>query len=291
MREIKNVGLIINYHKKQPIILAKEIIKWLTERNIKVYIPEEEALNLNLPIHISDEKICENIDCMLVLGGDGTLLRSARFLAGYDVPILGVNLGRLGFLTEIEVGEVYVYLEELIKGRYSIEERSMLFARVMRDEKCIGESFALNDLVINKGSFARLITLEVFLEKEYISSYSADGIIISTPTGSTAYSLSAGGPLVYPQLDVNIITPICPHSFYSRPIVIPSNQTVKVHVRAVKADAKLTVDGQCGFQLEDKDQIWINKSDYVTKLIKIKGRSFFEILSQKLKVDGGSNYD
>ncbi|SMB94920.1 NAD+ kinase [Desulfonispora thiosulfatigenes DSM 11270] len=292
MIKIKHVGLIINYYKKQPIALANEIIEWFEQRDIKVYIPSEESTQLDIPINISDSEICSKVDCILVLGGDGTLLRAARFSAGYNIPILGINLGRLGFLTEIEVNEIYDYLEKLTKGLYSLEKRSMLLASVKRNDEIIHESFALNDIVINKGCFARLITLSVFLEEEFIAEYSGDGTIISSPTGSTAYSLSAGGPLVYPKLDVNIITPICPHSLYARPIVIPPNDVIRVVVRAVMADAKLNADGQSTFQLLNDDEVLITKAKYYTNLIKFKERSFFGIVREKLKIiDGGNNYE
>lgn len=291
MYTIKNIGLIINYNKNQPIELGKELISWFNERDINVYAPKEEAKFLNLFKSLSQEEICSKIDCLLVLGGDGTFLRGARYVVGTDIPILGVNLGRLGFLTEIEVSEVYIYLEKLLTGDFSIEERSMLFAKVKRDNASIGNFFALNDFVIYKGSFSRLITLDVSLGDEYISSYSADGIIISTPTGSTAYSLSAGGPIVYPGLNVSILTPVCPHSLSARPLVIPPDKVIKVSINAVNASAKLTVDGQCGFQLKNGDVVIIENAQYVTKLIRIKENSFFNILREKLKIDGGNRYE
>lgn len=291
MQKISSIGLIINYHKRQPIILGREIVKWLGEHHIQVLAPKEDAQHLNLKSTMDIKDFCTQVDVIIVLGGDGTFLRAARYIAGFEIPILGVNLGYLGFLTEIEVGEIYVYLEKMLNGEYYIEERMMLSGQVRRNDKWVGKFHALNDFVINKGSFARLITLDTFLGDEFVASYSADGVIISTPTGSTAYSLSAGGPIVHPTLDVCILTPICPHSLYARPIVIPPAKIVKVQVRAVKAEAMLTVDGQYGFNLENQDEVWIEKADYVTKLIRVKDRKFFQVMREKLKSDGGSNYE
>jgi len=291
MESISKVGLIINYHKRQPIQLGKEIIEWLKVNNIEVLAPKEDAYHLNIESGKDIKDFCTRVDVVIVLGGDGTFLRAARYIAGFEIPILGVNLGYLGFLTEIEVGEIYFYLEKMLKGDYYIEERMMLSGQVKRSEEWVGKFHALNDFVINKGSFARLITLDTFLGDEFVASYSADGIIISTPTGSTAYSLSAGGPIVHPTLNACIITPICPHSLYTRPIVIPPTKIVKVQVRAVKAEAMLTVDGQYGFNLENQDEVWIEKAEYVTRLIRVKGRKFFQVMREKLKSDGGSNYE
>lgn len=291
MAKFKRIGLIINFYKQQPVQLAKELTQWLIENQIQVFAPQEEARLLKNAIGVEIQEFNEKVEVVVVLGGDGTLLRAARYLAGSEVPILGVNLGYLGFLTEIEVGEIYLYLEKLLEGNYYIEERMMLSGQVKRNGEWVGKFHALNDFVINKGSFARLITLDTFLGDEFVASYSADGIIISTPTGSTAYSLSAGGPIVHPTLDLCILTPICPHSLYTRPIIIPPQKVVKVQVRAVKAEAMLTVDGQYGFNLKNQDEVWIEKAPYVTKLVKIKGRQFFQIMREKLKSDGGNNYE
>ncbi|KJS22461.1 MAG: hypothetical protein VR72_05270 [Clostridiaceae bacterium BRH_c20a] len=291
MQKISKVGLIINYHKRQPVQLGKEIFEWLKHQHIQVLAPIEDAKHLEINIGMDIQDFCTNVDVVVVLGGDGTFLRASRYIAGFEIPILGVNLGYLGFLTEIEVTEVYFYLEKMLNGDFYIEERMMLSGQVKRNNSWVGKFHALNDFVINKGSFARLITLDTFLGDEFVASYSADGIIISTPTGSTAYSLSAGGPIVHPSLDVCIITPICPHSLYTRPIVIPPAKIVKVQIRAVKAEAMLTVDGQYGFNLENEDEVWIEKADYVTRLIRVKGRKFFQIMREKLKADGGNNYE
>jgi NAD+ kinase len=291
MAIFSNIGLIINYNKRQPVQLGLEIARWIKDKNIQVFAPKEDARHLKQVIGLELDEFCHQVEAVIVLGGDGTFLRAARNLAGSETPILGVNLGFLGFLTEIEVGEIYPYLSKMLEGQFYIEERMMLSGRVKRNGQWVAKFQALNDFVINKGSFARLITLEAFLGDEFVASYSADGIIISTPTGSTAYSLSAGGPIVHPTLDVCILTPICPHSLYNRPIIIPPEKIVRVHVRAVNAEAMLTVDGQHGFNLKNQDEVWIQKAEYTTKLIKVRGRQFFQVMREKLKSDGGNNYE
>lgn len=290
-KNIKKIGLIINYYKQQPIKLGMELINWLEKNQIEVLCPIDEAKELNLKNGVSQEEFCKNVDIVIVLGGDGTLLRAARFVAGCQIPLLGVNLGHLGFLTEIEEVEIYPFIEKILAGEYKVEERMMLKATIQRDNRNIATFCALNDFVINKGSFARLISLETYLADELVNSYSSDGVIVSTPTGSTAYSLSAGGPIVDPSLDVCIITPICPHTLDSRPLVIPPEKIIKVIIKAVRTDAMLTVDGQHGYQLKNNDIILISKAKYVTTLIKVKGRSFFDILREKLRINGGSSYE
>lgn len=291
IKNIKTVGIIVNYYKQQPIKLGIELINWLEEKKLQVFCPIDEAQVLKYKKGVSQEEFCNKADIVIVLGGDGTLLRAARFVAGFQIPLLGVNLGYLGFLTEIEQIEIYPFLEKVLAGEYQVEERMMLSATVQRNNEDIANFYALNDFVINKGAFARLITLETYLADELITSYSSDGVIISTPTGSTAYSLSAGGPIVDPSLDVCVITPICPHTLDSRPLVIPPEKIIKVTIRAVRADAMLTVDGQHGYHLENHDTVLISKSKHVTSLIKVKGRSFFDILREKLRVNGGNNYE
>lgn len=290
-KNITKIGLIINFYKQQPIKLGMELINWLEKNHLEVLCPLDEARELNLKNGVSQEEFCNNADIVIVLGGDGTLLRAARFVAGFQTPLLGVNLGHLGFLTEIEEAEIYPFIEKILAGEYKVEKRMMLSATIHRNDENIANFCALNDFVINKGSFARLISLETYLADELINSYSSDGVIVSTPTGSTAYSLSAGGPIVDPSLNVCIITPICPHTLASRPLVIPPEKIIKVIIKAVRTDAMLTVDGQHGYKLKNNDIILISKANYATSLIKVKGRSFFDILREKLRTNGGNSYE
>lgn len=288
---ISKIGFVINYRKKQPILLGKELIRWFEKKGIPVYATQEDGEVLEL----EQENICSNlaqvVDCVITLGGDGTFLRAARLTSPYGIPILGVNMGALGFLTEIEVGEVEEALSKLIGGQYHLEDRMMLEAQVTRTGLVANSFVALNDVVVNKGPLARLITLDIFVDDEFVTTYKADGVIISSPTGSTAYSLSAGGPIVYPEVDVIILTPICPHTLQARPLVIPAQKTVRVVIVNQHSDSMLTVDGQNGFILENGDEVFIGKAANYTRLVRIKEYKFFDILQEKLKTEGRIAYE
>lgn len=290
---IKNVGIIVNFRKKQPVSLGRELIKWFLSRGMGVYATGEDALALEMDPEHTCEDICALADCVLALGGDGTFLRAARIAAPSGIPILGINMGTLGFLTEIELNEVEESLQKLIENRYYLEDRMMLAAKVIRGGKVVNSFVGLNDVVINKGPLSRLTTLDVYAAKEFVTTYKADGVIVSSPTGSTAYSLSAGGPIVYPDLEVIIVTPICPHTLQARPMVIPSETEVRVVLVEQQAHTVLTIDGQNSFDLQDGDEIIIGKSDHPTRLVRIKEYKFFSILQEKLKVEseGRVTYD
>ncbi|MGQ9824438.1 MAG: NAD(+)/NADH kinase, partial [Desulfotomaculales bacterium] len=230
-------------------------------------------------------------DCLVVVGGDGTLLGSARKAAPQGIPILGVNIGRIGFLTEIDAPDLFSALDRLLAGEYRIDARMMLEARVYRQGKCIEQSIALNDAVVTKGAFARLIFLETFVGDEYVATYPADGLIVATPTGSTAYSLSAGGPLVSPEVDLMLVTPICPHSLWARPLVIKADRKVRINVNSQKEEVMLTMDGQHGFRLEERDVVVVTRSSFQARFIRIKNKSFYYLLRKKLgeSVKAGSS--
>jgi NAD+ kinase len=279
---IEAVGIILNYRKKQPVLMGKQLVEKFKEKGIKVYAPQKDAdaLNIGGPYLTPEEG--HKVHCVLTLGGDGTILRAARYFASQNIPLLGINMGTLGFLTEVEVSEIDNALEKLRAGSYWIENRMMIQAEVKRQGETIKQFSALNDFVINKGPLARLITLEIIVGEEYVTTYKADGVIISSPTGSTAYSLSAGGPIVYPELEVTILTPICPHTLGARPIVLPSYKTVQVRI-VNQAESMLTIDGQNGFPLEKEDEIIIAKAEHNVKMIRIKEKRFFSVLRQKIK--------
>jgi len=226
-----------------------------------------------------------NIDLLLTLGGDGTLLRGARLVAEQRTPVLGVNLGFMGFLTSIAPHELGDSLNRLSVGDYWMDDRFTLEAAVIGPDGRVGESYvALNDAVLHKGGFARVIRLTVFVgaDREEIGSYSADGIIVATPTGSTAYSLSAAGPIVHPTVDCIIATPICPHSLVLRPLVLPSNEEIRIEVRSSAADLMLTVDGQDGERVAPGSALLVKKGDPVVSLVRFPGQSFFSTMRRKL---------
>lgn len=221
-------------------------------------------------------------ECLLVLGGDGTILNGARLAAPFGLPLLGINLGQVGFLTEVDVPEITEALDALLAGTYFVEERMMLEASVYRGTERVASFIGLNDAVISKGAFARLISLETYINEEYVNTYRADGLIVAVPTGSTAYSLSAGGPLVAPGLDLLLITPICPHTLSSRPVVIGPEHSVRVSLPSVHGEAALTIDGQRGFSLRQNDVVVVRRCQHRARLIKLKKSSFFGLLRQKL---------
>jgi NAD+ kinase len=237
--------------------------------------------DLGLPL----ARFPERANILFVLGGDGTLLGFARRFAQHALPILGFNLGNLGFLSEAEPDNLAHAVDRVITGDYYIEERLMLDAEVVRDGQVLERSNALNDVGIAKGSFSRMITCSVWMDDSYLGTYSGDGVIVSTPTGSTAYSLSCGGPIVWPGLQTFLLTPICPHTLTARPMVLPADSVLEVRVSATHQDIGLTIDGQLGFRLNVDDVIRIRRSPYNTRLIKWQERSFFEVVRKKLQGD------
>lgn len=282
METIKTVGLIINRNKEQIIQIGLSMIDLLRRQQVQVVAigPEAEALQLEPS---SEEAFCAAAQMVLVIGGDGTMLRAARTVYGRDIPILGINQGYLGFLTEIEVEKLEESLEQLLHGQYDIEHRMMLTAQVYRQGNCIAEVNALNDLVVTKGALSRIIKMELYQGEQLVDRYHGDGLIFSTPTGSTGYSLSAGGPIVHPAMDVCIVAPICPHSLIARPLIFSPEHQLTVRLDANNAPAMLTVDGQNGVELQQGDRIQISKARYDTGLVVLEKRNFFAVLRQKLK--------
>lgn len=287
---MNSIGIIVNLEKPDISQLTDHIVSWLKNNGKDVYVTVAEPNKANIElVNATKNNIAEKCDCVIVLGGDGTLLHCARAVASKGIPLFGVNLGQLGFLTEIEVIDITPALEKLISGQFNIEQRMMIQATVMRNGKEIDNFYGLNDAVITKGAFARIIRLKTYVNNEYVDIYPADGMIISTPTGSTAYSLSAGGPLVVPNLKVMIVTPICPHTLSSRPMVIDCESVVKVELQSTQAEVMLTIDGQSGLSLEPFDEIIVRRAPFDAKFIKLSQRGFYEILRKKLKE--GRNID
>lgn len=285
--QIKRVGLIVNDEKDCNLEITQKLIDNLRKNDIEVFASKKIAVRFNQPEKINILSSPYNqINMVFSLGGDGTLLRAARLVASHGIPICGVNLGGLGFLTQIGIQEVNDYLRCILENAYQIEERMMLSGYILRDEKKIGKFHCLNDIVLAKKLFARMIHLETYINEEYVIHYAADGLIVSTATGSTAYSLSAGGPIVHPSIKSIIITPICPHTLSARALVIHHNDIFKVIVRSKGKDVMLTVDGQQGFDIKEGDIIVIQESKYKTKLVTFQEKSFYGILRKKLKWSG-----
>jgi NAD+ kinase len=286
---MNRIGIITKRNKPEVVTIASHLVEWLWAKKITVYL-EGEIGKLLSPTpskgcwkSIEREEIPTDVEMIIVLGGDGTLLSVARQVWNKNIPILGVNLGGLGFLTEITLDELYPVLERVLQNDFATNEREVLNAGVIRSGKRIAEFIVLNDAVINKGALARIIDLETTINGEYLSTFRSDGLIISTPTGSTAYNLSAGGPIVYPSLHTIIITPICPHTLTIRPIIIPDDVKIRALLKSRDEEVTLTLDGQQGFTLEFEDVVEVGKAEGRILLIKSPYRHYFELLREKLK--------
>ncbi len=276
------IGIIVKQNSPEALTMLNQLAEWLSAKGIKVYV-EKEVKGPFSSIPINRTEMPALVEMMVILGGDGTLLGVAREVAKNEVPILGVNLGGLGFLTEIAREELYPVLEKVIKGDFHADEREVLHVAVIRKGREMAEYTVLNDAVINKGALARIIDLETTINDQHFASFKSDGLIISTPTGSTAYNLSAGGPIVYPTLHCIIVTPICSHTLTNRPVVIPDDVTVRVILKTKEEEVILTLDGQQGFPLEYDDVVEVKISDACILLIKSPHRHYFALLREKLK--------
>lgn len=279
---MKKIGIICKPGRKEPQEILQELLPMIHGKGCETFIDNETAAELNINGFSRDE-IVARVDMVLVLGGDGTMLSVSRLVAEKGIPILGINLGSLGFITEVSRDEIFSTVSKILNDGCAIEERLMLSAAVHRDGKKLTEYTVLNDVVINKGAVARIIDLETNINGNYVTTFKADGLIISTPTGSTAYSLSAGGPILYPTLESIVLTPICSHTLTNRPIVLPDNFKIEIIIKKMSGDVFLTLDGQVGFSLMRGDVIEINKSDHKTKLLVPLEHDYFRVLRTKLK--------
>jgi len=275
------IGIIVKRDVPEAVDVVKGLLEFLRSRKIRVLLELEVAKAFRIRGY-KREDIPLKSDLIIVFGGDGTLLSVARLVGNRGIPILGVNLGGLGFITEIHKDEVYENIEKMLSGEYSLEERITLSAEVYRGRKKKAQHTALNDVVISKGALARMIELDININDQYVTTFRADGLIISTPTGSTAHSLSAGGPIMYPTLESFLITPICPHTLTSRPIVIPDGFKIDVMIKNGD-DIFLTLDGQVGFPLRVADRVKVKKAEYKTRFVLLHDRDYFRILRTKLK--------
>lgn len=275
-------GIVGKKEDKEVYNITKELCLWLQKRNADFLVEKELGEKIDASPLVDENELAEQIDILIVLGGDGTFLGASRLVHGYEVSILGVNLGGLGFLTEFTVDELYLIMEKILDGDYETEKRERLRSKHVRNKKVVGVYSALNDLVINNGPVSRVVDLAIYINGEHITTPKADGIIFSTPTGSTAYSLSAGGPIVYPTLPVIIMTPICPHVLTNRPLVVSSDTEIKVVVLQDAHNTYVTLDGQIGFPLEKGDEIYLKNSDSHVNIIKSPFRDYFSILKTKL---------
>lgn len=284
---MKKFALLTNYSKDKRLVYTRMIKTYITENGGSYWIPRY----ISEPDKDGDQRydfsdMPEDIECVLVLGGDGTLLQAARELLQRHIPLLGINLGTLGFLTSAEKSELPKCLDSVLDDSCSIDERMMLEGVAYHGSEKIQMNIALNDVIIARAGFSRLVELKIYVNSELLSIYNADGIIVSTPTGSTGYSLSAGGPIIFPQTDVIVITPICPHSLQARSLVVSGEDRIMIEIgrrrKTQKEEAMVTFDGRSAQELETGDRIEIYKAQETTQLIRLKGRSFYQVLQNKI---------
>ncbi|HPE71889.1 MAG TPA: NAD(+) kinase [Candidatus Competibacter sp.] len=280
------IGLIGKFGDPNVAGALNQIAAHLLQRQLRVLLDESSAqLIPDSGLEVASRAaIGEQCDLVVVMGGDGTMLNAARSLVDYDMPILGVNLGRLGFLADVSPSEIPHRLDGVLNGQFREARRLLLYAQVMRDGCMIGEADALNDVVIHKRDVARMIDVETFLDGRFLNTYRADGLIISTPTGSTAYALAGGGPIIYPGLEAVVLVPICPHTLTHRPIVVGADNVIEVVLNAANTiNTQVTCDGQVSLPLERGDQIVIRKKERKVRLIHPISHDYFKLLRAKLR--------
>lgn len=279
----KTIGIFCKPHLTVANELLPRLLRWCSDRNITVQYDEQTAKYLGREDGLARERVADNAQFVMVLGGDGTLLSAARAIGGRDIPLLAVNLGSLGFLSSISVDELFPELERALRNEHRIGLRRMLACEVFRGEERVAQFEALNDVVLTKAALARVIDMDCYVDLNFVASYKADGLIVSTPTGSTAYSLSAGGPIILPSVQALAITPICPHMLTNRPVIVNDVSVITIHARTEDDGIFLTVDGQVGQPLKRDDRVVCRSSDHYVKLIRPPRMLFFDVLRAKLK--------
>ena len=282
---MKKIGLVVKSDAKAKR-KADELDKWLRSKKIEVVrkkttAPGQKNADTNLPGAPSD------LFCIFVLGGDGTFLSAVRWIGDQDIPILGIKFGEVGFLAEIAEESLYASAEKVLKGDFILRSRMRLSVVVNRQNETRAQDTVLNDVVINRGALARLAHIETYINDHYLTTYSADGLIVATPTGSTAYSLAAGGPVIHPAVPGIVLTPICPFTLTNRPLIVPESANIKIRLTKGSCDIILTFDGQKGLEINDQDEILIHKGPHPINLITLPERQYFDILKNKLKWSGG----
>ena len=286
---IKRVGIVLKPKHPDALKTACELTIWLAEHEITVVggpeIDRERILQQTgcAVEEVETEKLSANVDLVLVLGGDGTMIATARMMGDNEVPVLGVNFGGLGYLAEFRIEELYTALESILVGNYRLDKRVMLAVELMRGHEHVTKNRVLNDVVINKSAVARIIRIEAYLNQQFVNSFRADGLIVSTPTGSTAYNLSAGGPVIFPSMNAVVITPICPFTLSNRPIVVPDDAFIELCLKTDKEEVALSLDGQVGIPLQVEDRVVIRKSQTTFNIVQPTNRNYFDVLRDKLR--------
>ena len=281
---MRRIGIIPNTLKDEGLAMTRKVIQWFEKNDFEIFITPDIAQELKrMDLGISEQELFRNSDCVVVLGGDGTFLSVAQKAAIEEVPIIGVNLGRVGFLTDIEKETALGSFEKLVTNNYYIEERMMLQIEIISESYETQNFIALNDISVTRDSYSRVLDYSIHINGQYADVYPADGVIVATPTGSTAYSLSAGGPIVDPQANIMLITPICPHTIYSRSIIVSDQDIVEIIVPTLQGGSVgVSIDGQKVYSIREKDVIRVSKSKYRSRLLKISDHGFYDILRNKI---------
>ena len=280
----KTIGVISRPRRANLSAVVPQLLQWLEARGLRVLYDEETASALPNPSRaFTREELADQADILIVLGGDGTLLAAARLMSDHNVPVLPVNLGSLGFLTSVTLDDLYNVLEHVVQGQVRYSERVMIDSQVIRQGHMIHHARALNDAVLNKGALSRIIDLQLLVDGEFVCDYKADGLILSTPTGSTAYSMAAGGPIVYPAVSAFIVTPICSHTLTNRPLVLPDTAHIEVVYGPGNVPIYLTLDGQVGVELMPGDRVAIVAAPERLRLVRPRQKTYFGVLRDKLK--------
>jgi len=283
MPTIRTVGIVSKPNSHAAGETIPKLLEWLRARGLAARMDRETADYAGDGPGLPRPEVPEGCDLVIVLGGDGTLLSAARAIGRREIPLFPVNLGALGFLTAITLDELYPELERALRGEHRIANRRLLDTEVIRDGERLATYEALNDAVLTKSALARMIDLDTYIDDQWMCTYKSDGLIVSTPTGSTAYSLSAGGPIIFPKVEAICITPICPHMLTNRPVLVPENTVIRIQPRSPAEGVFLTIDGQVGTPIEEGDTIICRSSDYSLRLIRPPHQMFFDVLRQKLK--------
>jgi NAD+ kinase len=289
MSQTKRIGIVLKPNQPDALRTVCELVVWLNQRGIALIgTPEIERDRIEAEtgcavVAFPREELAAHVDLILVLGGDGTMIATARMLGDREVPVLGVNFGGLGYLAEFRIEELYQALESILSGNFRLDRRVMLDVELRRGGELITHNRVLNDVVINKSALARIIEIEAYLNHQFVNSFRADGLIISTPTGSTAYNLSAGGPVIFPSMNAVVITPICPFTLSNRPIVVPDVAAIELLLKTDQEVVTLTLDGQVGFSLKVEDRVVIGKSSVTFNLVQPSNRNYFDVLRDKLR--------
>jgi NAD+ kinase len=282
--QLKTIGAVVGPRKPEALEVVCELREWLKARGIELRAANSIAAQAQCaPLAESDGELAEDVDLIVVLGGDGTMLGAARLLGSRQIPVLGVNFGWLGYLTEFTMDEMFPALEDVRAGKLFVERRMMIDVSLNRGGETVSTDRALNDAVVNRAAPGRMIELECYINGMFVNSFRADGMIVATPTGSTAYSLSAGGPIVHPDMSAILLTPICPHTLSNRPVVVPGESVVELVFKRAGEDLVLTIDGQHGVELLHDDRITLRRSQTTFNLVRPTNRNYFEVLRTKLK--------